>query len=46
MGTLGLVRALGARGKEGGEEGNEWSTGRATQVEVEERGPEPRDPEP
>lgn len=38
-----LGRALGARGRGGGKEGNEWPTGGVGQLEVEERAPEPRD---
>lgn len=40
-----MVRALDARDREGGKEGNKWLMDRVGQVEVEERSTEPRDPE-
>lgn len=39
-GTVEFGRAPGARGREGGKEGNEWPTGRPGQVQVEKRAPE------
>lgn len=46
MGPLEFVKAMGVRARKEAKRGNEWPVGRTGHVEVEEKGPEPRDSEP